>query len=154
MLRFARRTGASPATNFTLDPFVEFRGANAAGTVTFLGGIYPNGTRNGLTYATSSDMRLKENIVPTHLGLAAVNDIKVYDYNFKTDTDKTPQTGFLAQELYKIFPQAVSVGGDDPKVKPWAVDYGKLTPILVKAIQEQQVQIEALKKEIENLKNK
>jgi hypothetical protein len=51
------------------------------------------------------------------------------------------RTGFLAQELYKLFPQAVHVGGQDAKLNPWTIDYSKLTPVLVKGIQEQQQQI-------------
>ena len=41
---------------------------------------------------------------------------------------------------------------DDEKQSDYALDYAKLTPILIKAIQEQQEQIETLKKEIEELK--
>lgn len=141
---FLAKNSAAGATT----PYINFR---RNGTAT--GSITLNGTAN-VSYNTSSDVRLKENIVPTHLGLSAVNNIKVYDYNFKADADKTQLTGFLAQELYKVYPTAVRVGGDDPTKDPWSVDYGKLTPLLVKAIQEQQLQIEALKKEIENLKNK
>jgi hypothetical protein len=49
---------------------------------------------------------------------------------------KTREQGFIAQELYEIYPSAVSVGGDDPQTNPWAIDYGRLSPLLVKAIQE------------------
>ena len=46
--------------------------------------------------------------------------------------------GFIAQELYKVYPQAVIPGDDDGLIikRAWAVDYGKLTPLLVKAVQE------------------
>lgn len=44
--------------------------------------------------------------------------------------------GFYAQELYTVYPQAVTVGGEDPSKDPWSIDYSKLTPVLVKAIQE------------------
>lgn len=69
------------------------------------------------------------------------------------DPNKTLTQGVVAQDLYKIYPQAVSVGGDNPATQPWAVDYGRLTPLLVRAIQEQQAEIEALKAEIVGLKN-
>ena len=61
--------------------------------------------------------------------------------------------GFLAQELNAEYPWAVSEGGEDEKTNPWAVDYGKLTPILVKAIQEQQTIINDLKSRITTLEN-
>jgi hypothetical protein len=49
--------------------------------------------------------------------------------------------GFYAQELYEIYPEAVSVGSDEltesgALKNPWGIDYGKLTPVLVKALQE------------------
>jgi hypothetical protein len=73
--------------------------------------------------------------------------MQVKDYNYIDDADNNNvQTGFIAQELYKIYPNAVQSGGEDVKTKPWMIDYSKLAPVLVKAIQEQQAQIEDLKK--------
>ena len=46
-------------------------------------------------------------------------------------------TGFIAQELYQAYPPAVSVGGEDPREDPWTISYGKLSPLIIKAIQEQ-----------------
>ncbi|MEM6698333.1 MAG: tail fiber domain-containing protein, partial [Bacteroidota bacterium] len=103
-------------------------------------------------YATSSDIRLKENIQPTQYGLTNILNIQVRDYNFINDKEEYQQTGFLAQQLYTIFPIAVEVGGDDVKNDPWTVDYGSLTPLLVKGMQEQQEIIKDLKNEIEDLK--
>ena len=63
-------------------------------------------------------------------------------------------TGFLAQQLFEIFPDAVSEGGEDADIDPWMVDYGRLTPLLVKAIQDQQKEIDQLKKENEEFKSR
>lgn len=105
------------------------------------------------TYNTASDRRLKENIKQTRFGLSDLMKIKVSDYNYITDKSKTSFTGFIAQDLYEIFPSAVTVGGESASVKPWVVDYGKVTPLLVKAIQEQQQEIEALKNENKTIKS-
>ena len=99
-------------------------------------------TAGGVAYNTTSDIRLKENINATHYGVADVMKITVADYNYKTDKTKTSTTGFLAQDLYKVYPDAVTPGGIDEKTNPWQVEYGKITPLLVKAIQDQQAQIE------------
>ena len=104
-------------------------------------------TAGGVSYNTTSDVRLKENIKPTHYGVSDQMKIQVKDYNFIADK-KTPNTGFIAQQLYEIFPDAVTVGGKDAKTNPWAVDYGKVTPLLVKAIQDQQVEIISLKAQL------
>ena len=58
----------------------------------------------------------------------------------------------LAQDLYEIIPEPVRVGGDNEHSNPWGIDYGKLTPFLVKAIQEQQTLIEQLQAEVALLK--
>jgi hypothetical protein len=105
-----------------------------------VGNIYTNGTTT--SYNTTSDGRLKTHIRPTALGLDEVMRIEVDDFVFRDDPSETVQTGFIAQELVKIFPGAVTTNGDDG-VAPlkagkgaWSVDYGRLTPLLVKSIQE------------------
>ncbi|MEO0723253.1 MAG: tail fiber domain-containing protein [Bacteroidota bacterium] len=117
----------------------------------------PNGTNLGrirqesgseIKLITSSDRRLKENILPTKYGLADILKIEVKDYNFITDADDHVKTGFIAQQLHPIFPTAVAVG-DDPKTNPWGVDYAGLTPLLVKGIQDQQQFIDAQSEIIE-----
>jgi uncharacterized small protein (DUF1192 family) len=111
-----------------------------------VGSVKYNGA-GGVVYNTTSDQRLKENIHNTKFGLEALKAVKVYDYNFKADSKKTLSTGVLAQELYKLYPQAVSVGGADAKTKPWQVDYSKLVPMLVKSVQELNEKVESLEKE-------
>ncbi|MEI6786721.1 MAG: tail fiber domain-containing protein, partial [Verrucomicrobiota bacterium] len=98
-----------------------------------------------VSYNTSSDRRLKENITPTHFGLADLMKLQAVDYNFIADASKTPQTGFIAQDLDAVFPDAVTEGGDDAKTKPWSVDYGRVTPLLVKSIQDLKAENDALK---------
>jgi hypothetical protein len=115
---------------------------------TGVGGITTNGTST--TYGTTSDERLKENIRPSAKGLNEVMKIQVGDYNFKSKPGKS-ETGFIAQQLYKILPDVVNRGGEDPAKDPWTVDYGRVTPLLTRAIQEQQVEIGVLKKRLKVL---
>jgi hypothetical protein len=106
---------------------------------------------NNVNYSTSSDRRLKNIIGATQKGLSDLMKIKVYDYSFKSDPNKKVQTGFMAQELYDIFPQAVSKPRDtnEPAEKdPWMVDYGRVTPLIIKSVQEQQEIIDELKEKI------
>lgn len=113
-------------------------------------GSITRGSGYTVLYNTTSDVRLKENIKPTHYGIQDLMKIEVKDYNYISDK-KSPTTGFLAQQLHKVFPAAVTVGGKDAKQNPWSVDYGKVTPLLVKAIQDQQAEIEKLKSQNELL---
>ena len=55
--------------------------------------------------------------------------------------------GFIAQELVEVAPEAVSQG--ETEEDTWGVDPSKLVPVLVKAIQEQQEQIDELRALIE-----
>lgn len=59
-----------------------------------------------------SDIRLKENITENNDGIEAINALMPYNYTFKDDKNKTPQTGVIAQDLQKIFPNAVVKGND------------------------------------------
>jgi Chaperone of endosialidase len=60
------------------------------------------------------------------------------------------QIGFSAQEIQKVLPGAIATGDSGYL----SVNYAAILPVLTEAIKEQQVQIETLKKEIEELKKK
>lgn len=131
----------SKKTSAVGDRFLSFFiGGNLVGTITRVA--------DGVALNKISDVRLKENITTSHYSIADLMKIKVVDYNFKSDKSKTLTTGFIAQDLHKVFPDAVTVGGADEKVNPWTVDYGKVTPLLVQAIQDQQKEIEMLKSQL------
>jgi hypothetical protein len=102
-----------------------------------------------VTYTSASDRRLKNNILNTHFGISDLMKIQVRDYVYKADASKTQVTGFIAQELYEVFPNAVSKPAKAEEM--WSVDYGKVTPLLAKAIQDQQQTIETQKLSIEAL---
>ncbi len=106
---------------------------------------------NTVSFNTTSDRRLKTNFKPSQFGLDQLLKIQVVDYSFKNDLGRT-HTGFLAQQLHEHYPEAVSSGGDDPNTDPWGVDYGQVTPLLVKSVQEQQETIASLMKMVEELK--
>ena len=115
-----------------------------------IGSIYQDAA-GSIALATTSDIRLKTNIQTSQYGLSDILNIQVRDYHYKSDAAQTPQTGFLAQQLNEVFPVAVRVGGEDAKTNPWTVDYSKLTPLLVKGMQEQQVVIDAQNEKINAL---
>jgi hypothetical protein len=100
------------------------------------------------SYATTSDYRLKQDLKEFN-GLDLVNSIKTYDFEWKADNSRS--YGVLAHELAEVLPYAVHGDKDgigvDGKPSYQGVDYSKIVPSLVKAIQE-------LKAEIDELKNK
>ncbi|MBI1287156.1 MAG: hypothetical protein GC178_06205 [Flavobacteriales bacterium] len=118
----------------------------------YMGRIRQSGS-TAVEYVSASDERLKTNIVPTVYGLENLMQIEVKDYSFKDDlSEEGRQTGFLAQQLYQHYPKAVDVGSENVEEQPWGVAYGMLTPLLVKAIQDQQKIIEAERAEKEEMK--
>jgi hypothetical protein len=106
-------------------------------------------TTTATSYVTSSDYRLKENIVPMEKGLERVNKLKPVKFNWKNDG--TISEGFIAHEVQEAGWNEGVIGEKDSE-EMQMVDYAKLTPLLAKAIQEQQEQIEALQSEINILK--
>jgi hypothetical protein len=115
---------------------------------------YVSVTGSTATYNSVSDVRLKENIVPTLYGLDDLMKIQIVDFNFISDTNKEKVNGVIAQDLKQIYPDAVTVGGDDVKTKPWAVDYGRMTPLIVKSVQELKAENDTLRGENEVLKTR
>jgi hypothetical protein len=93
-------------------------------------------------YTATSDSILKKNISDSPLALPVLNQIKIRQYNWNSD-DSFEQYGVIAQELYEITPTYVF----KPKKETdkWGVSKAELVPLLIKAIQEQQKQIEELK---------
>jgi hypothetical protein len=108
------------------------------------------------TYVTSSDYRLKENIVPMTGALDKVSKLKPVTYTWKTDG--TSGQGFIAHELQEFYPEAVAGTKDevDAEGNPvhQGVDTSFLVATLTAAIQEQQTIINELKTRIEALESK
>jgi len=128
-------------------------GTGSANAITFnngngqVGRITTSGSAT--SFVGSSDYRMKENIVYDWNAMTKVKNLKPAQFNFKTNTDEIVE-GFIAHEAQSVVPYAVVGEKDGEEMQ--GMDYGKLTAILTKAIQEQQEQIEAMKKEIEELK--
>ena len=118
-------------------------------------GSVQNGGGASTVYNTSSDYRMKEDFRPLENGLERLS--KLNPIKFKWKHYDIEQEGFLAHEAQEVFPDAVTGDKDgiDKYGKPemQQMDYGRITPLLVKAIQEQQTIIEDLKARIEALES-
>ena len=94
-------------------------------------------------WQTHSDRARKKNVVPlTHHSLADILKLQPVEYQWKNpDLDQTTQYGFIAQDVEQIIPEIVN-GIEGNK----GISYISLVPMLVKAVQELQAQIDELKK--------
>jgi hypothetical protein len=123
-----------------------------------------NGSVAGTSaYVNTSDARYKKNIQPLNIGLSIVTQLKPVTFEWKDEVrsmgigtarpqmslekDRHPldpamqgkQMGFIAQDVEKVLPSVVVTQPDSEKTK--GMKYSELIPVLVRAIQEQQVQL-------------
>jgi hypothetical protein len=112
--------------------------ANPNGNV---GSIQVSGSST--SYNTSSDYRLKQDFKNFN-GLDLISKLKAYDYEWKSD--KTRSYGVIAHELQSVINYAVTGVKDGKEMQ--GVDYSKIVPVLIKAVQEQQAQINELKSQL------
>jgi hypothetical protein len=98
-------------------------------TSSLVGSITYNGTITA--YNITSDYRLKTDF-KDYNGLDLVNKIKTYDYEWKAD--KSRGYGVIAHELQSVINYAVTGVKDGKEMQQ--VDYSKIVPVLIKAIQE------------------
>jgi len=110
-----------------------------------VGSINVSGSSTG--FNTSSDYRLKENVVTDWDATTRLKQLKPSRFNFKTDKDTTVD-GFLAHEVSSIVPEAITGEKDavdkDGNPEYQGIDQSKLVPLLVKTIQELEARIATL----------
>jgi len=126
---------------------IEFYHKNPGTSQAYVGRISTSGSAT--SYVTSSDYRLKENIVPISESISRLNQLKPSRFNFIEEPGKVVD-GFIAHEVQDIVPEAI-VGEKDEVdeeggIVPQGIDQAKLVPLLVAAVQE----LEARVKELEN----
>ena len=132
---YGSATGVSTAiTHF------EFRNSNG-----LVGTISTNASATA--YNTSSDYRLKENVIPVSDGIVRLQQLKPSRFNFIADSDQTVD-GFIAHEVQAVVPECVTGEKDavDEDGNPvyQGIDQSKLVPLLTAALQEAIAKIETL----------
>jgi hypothetical protein len=152
-------------TNYSFSPLTNNSGNLGTSSHRWNTVYATNGTIN------TSDITLKNNIKPLNYGLKEILKLETISYNWKDNKiGKTiipsnlqeRKIGFSAQQLKTILPEVVQThswvpadeNGNYKQItnEHLGVYYSDIIPVAVKAIQEQQVQIEELKSEIAFLK--
>jgi len=137
-----KHAGSSGGTNRQHIAFLNSSGGN-------VGSIKSNGSST--SYNTSSDYRLKENVVNLDGAITRVKQLAPKRFNFLADTETTVD-GFLAHEAQAVVPEAVTgthneVDDDDNPVYQ-GIDQSKLVPLLTAALQEAIAKIETLETKV------
>ena len=116
-----------------------------AGSLSRVGNIRTNGSSTA--YNTSSDYRLKENVVAMSGATERLKQLNPSRFNFIADADTTVD-GFLAHEVQDVVPEAISGTKDaidaDGNPEYQGIDQSKLVPLLVATIQELEARLTAL----------
>lgn len=129
---------------------IFFRYGTSGSQNTQIGSIsYP--TTSSVAYNTTSDYRLKENVVDMTGALDRVEQLQPKRFNFIQDPEITFD-GFLAHEVQSVIPEAITGEKDavDDEGNPeyQGIDQSKIVPLLVGAIKELKAEIETLKSQI------
>jgi len=139
-----RQTANATATHYMI--------AFAKQNDTTVGSIQTDGSNT--SYNTSSDYRLKENVVDLTGAIDRVKTLKPKRFNFKDNPSKT-QDGFLAHEITAV-PEAVNgakdatetytddEGNEQTRILPQQLDQSKLVPLLTAAIIELEARVKTL----------
>ena len=151
-------SGGSPGNG------ISFIRTGTSGTISAIacrtsGGSFVGGvqfTNSSTSFPTSSDYRLKENIVTEWDATTRLKQLKPSRFNFKEEPDKTVD-GFLAHEVSDIVPEAIYGEKDavdkNGNIEPQAIDHSKLVPLLTKALQESIARADALEARIKKLED-
>jgi len=142
----ALNIGNRDASTDSSNRFMQFYADLTSAGGTAMGGIVGNGASN-VQFAALSDIREKENITPVSGSLAKINTLNPVEFDWITSGEHC-NAGFVAQEVETVFPEFIvenmaSEGEEERKGVTGGMTAG-IVPHLVKAIQEQQVLIEAL----------
>ena len=106
------------------------------------------------TFLSCSDVRYKKDFFHIDHSLESILSLNGVYYHWRSDEfpdmqfSNERQIGFSAQEVEKLFPEIVKTDANGYK----SVDYGRLTPVLVEAVKEQQQKIDNLEKQLNEVK--
>jgi hypothetical protein len=142
ILRFNGKVGVGviPTQRIDVDGSARFRGVGSDASANDL-----RITEDGTLTTSTSDARLKTNLLSLENALSKVLQMHAYSFNWKSDTRGKRDVGFMAQDMEAIFPEAVFENRTDGYL---GINYSRLSVLLVEAMKEQQQIIDARDAEI------
>jgi hypothetical protein len=151
---FGHYAYGSAATNSN-EIVIGYNSVGKGGSTGFInpgaGGVYQG--NNSSSWSTTSDQRLKKNIVDNTVGLSAINSIRVRNFEYRVEDEITElpthaaikksgvQLGVIAQELQVVLPECVK----QESTGVLSVDTDNLTWYMINAIKELKAELDAYK---------
>jgi len=150
----ARESGVAVQSEIVVGAGITGKGSNTA----FIGGSSgAYNQANTTTWSTTSDQRLKKNIVDNDIGLTAINSIRVRNFEYRVANEITElpthcaiektgvQLGVIAQELQAVLPECVKT----ESTGVLSVDTDNLTWYMINAIKELKAEVDSLKSQLQ-----
>jgi hypothetical protein len=138
-------SGSSPTIGFSKNNDGNANACAFLNAGTIIGTISYDVTSTA--YNTSSDYRLKENVVPLTGAVDRLNQLQVHRFNFIAEPGKIVD-GFIAHEAQAVVPECVTgekdAVDDDGNPVYQGIDQSKLVPLLTAALQEALQKIDAM----------
>lgn len=142
---FLRHTAATVGKYWKLGPD---NGTNNMTVMNNSGvGVYMTDGAN--TWSSTSDERLKTDLIPIENGLDKVNSLRSVTGRFKTDEEGVSRSFLIAQDVQAVLPEAVSM--QDDELGTLGVAYTEVIPLLVSSIKELKAIIDTQNARIEAL---
>ena len=123
-------------------------------TFTSAGVAFTGNITTDLALVVTSDARYKKNITPVSDAQEKLSELNPVNYDMRGDAfpskgfNDKKQWGFIAQEVEKIMPELIHADKDGYR----SMNYTGIIPLLTKAVQEQQTEMDKQQKEIDQLK--
>ena len=152
------RSALASGTNPSYEIVVGSNSTGKGGSTGFInpgaGGVYQG--NNSTTWSTTSDRRLKKNIVDNNVGLSVINSIRVRNFEYRVEDEITElpthavirksgvQLGVIAQELQAVLPECVKT----ESTGVMSVDADNLTWYMINAIKELKAEVDSLKSQL------
>jgi len=114
---------------------------NTTTNIGISGSLVVTGDVDGNSFNTTSDKKLKTNLVRIENALDKIEKLNGYTFDWLEEysEDRTRQIGMVADEVYEVQPELIShrnivLSNKEEKIK--LLDYSKVTAILIEAIKE------------------
>jgi hypothetical protein len=134
--------------NATTSGDSQFLSFATEGSVTTRGSIDYNRGANLVRFNITSDRNLKTNIRDLTNSGTLIDRLQPRIFDWKADGHNTDNVGFIAQEVFEVFPDAVSKGSDtfldSADYKQWSMDAGKFMPLVIAELKSLRARVAAL----------
>ena len=103
-------------------------------------------------FTNLSDIRLKTDVRDLDYGMEEISRLRPVRFRWSARPEDGDRLGVIAQDVAPIIPEVVNSDANDPD-RRLTVDYIELVPVLIRALQDQQQEIETLRSQLDRLQS-